>query len=61
MQDLTKLKGMFKTITSLGMMPFVAIFYIATFNLMAKPAALYFWCSLSLVYYMDNQLKSLYA
>ena len=54
MQELTKLKGMFKTITDLGSAPFVILFYIAIFNLMAKPAALYFWCGMSVVYYTSS-------
>ena len=54
MQELTKLKSMFQTVSTMGMMPFVILFYVATFNLMAKPAALYFWCSMSVVVYMEN-------
>ena len=37
------------------------LFYICSFNLMPKPAALYFWCAMSAIYYLDMELKSLYA
>ena len=52
---------MFSTISLLGSVPFVLVFYIAVFNLMPKPAALYFWCSMPVVTFLENELKSLYA
>ena len=48
-------------ITKLGSNPFTFLFYIGSFNLMPKPAALYFWCAMSFVYYLMSLLKSLYA
>ena len=61
MQELTKLKPFFRTVTNLGQLPFVALFYVCSFNLMPKPTALYFWCAMPTVYFISNILKSLYA
>ena len=61
MQELTKLAPLFKTVTNLGQIPFIIVLFIGVFNLMPKPAALYFWCAMSIVEYTTCQLKSLYA
>ena len=61
MQEITKLKGFFSTVSALGDFPFVLLFYIMTINFMPKPAALYLWCAMGSVYYISNILKSIYA
>ena len=61
MQELTKLKPMFTTISDLGQPPSVLLCYLLTLNLMPKPAALYFWCAMPFVLYLTAGLKSLYG
>ena len=55
------LRSPFRTITGLGEAPFVIFFFIGSFNLMPKPAALYFWCAMSAVIFFVSELRSLYA
>ena len=61
MQEITKLKPFFTMITNLGTPMVSLLLYIVCFNLMPKPAALYFWCGMGTVLYLDNELKSIYA
>jgi membrane-associated phospholipid phosphatase len=44
----------------LGSGDFFSIAYIVVFNVMPKPAALYFWCVIAFSSFVLNQLKSTY-
>lgn len=61
MQEITKLKSFFKTVAAVGSSPLIDAFFILVFNFLPKPAALYFWVSLPIVYFSTQVLKSLYA
>ena len=61
MQEITKLKSFFTTVSAVGSSPLVDAFFILIFNFVPKPAALYFWVSLPTVYFITQVLKSLYS
>ena len=61
MQKVKKLKSFFTTVEFLGSFEAQIILLIFTFNLMAKPAALYFWSSIAFVNFTANELQALYA
>ena len=61
MQKKTKMYRFFKTLSSIGKGQMLLIVYSVLFNLMSKPAALYFACSISFTNYIMNQLKSFYG
>lgn len=61
MQKKTKMLKFFQMISSLGKGDMILIVYAVLFNVMSKPAALYFACSISFTNYLMNQLKSLYG
>ena len=60
MQQVTKLKPFFTYVSMLGSGDFFSIAYIVVFNVMPKPAALYFWCVIAFSSFVLNQLKSTY-
>ena len=56
MQRRSKLKGFFDGVSFVGSIEAQVILLILTFNLMAKPAALYFWCAIAFINFAVSEL-----
>jgi hypothetical protein len=61
MQKKTKLLSFFRTVATLGKGYALILIYAVLFNVMSKPAALYFGCTIALVNFIMNELKGIYA
>jgi len=61
MQKKTKMLPFFRTISDFGKGEILVGIYAVLFNVMSKPAALYFACSIALTNFLMNELKSIYA
>jgi len=55
------LKSFFEMIYMIGTCEVQIVYLILSFNLMGKPAALYFWCAVGFINFITNQLQAAYA
>ena len=60
-QKHSELKPLFTAVSWFGYTPFSFILFMALFNIIAKPAALYIICGYSFTTYLYSELKSIYA
>ena len=61
MQKKTKMLSFFRTVSAVGKGNLLLSIYAILFNVMSKPAALYFACAIALTNFIMNELKSFYG